>query len=123
MLKYSQMKNENNYDQNIISALKALPNPLKTFDGHCVLFDVNKRNETIFEHIANKKHHLFLKDIEIIPKILMDKSSLQQDNKSNKFHNYVGKRAKKNERNKHLKIITEVKRGKKESIVTIYTIR
>ena len=49
------MKKNREYDQNIINALKALPSPLKTFDGHNVFFDIDKRDETIFEHIANKK--------------------------------------------------------------------
>ena len=119
------MRNNKNieYDQHIITALKLLPVPLKTFDGHDVLFDKDKRNETIFEHIANKEHHLFVKDIEQIPKILLNKESLNQDNKSHKFHNYIGRRGKKNERAKYLKIITEIKKGNKESVVTIYVIK
>ena len=111
------------YDQNIIKALKKLPVPLKTYGGKEVYFDVDKRNETIYEHIADKKHHLFLKDIEVIQKVLMDKLSLQKDSKSSRFHNYIGRRGKKNEKDKHIKIVTEIKKGKKESVVTIYTIR
>ena len=59
------------FDLNIIEALKSLPHPLKTFDGHEVLFDENKRHETIFEHIANKNHHLHVADIHQISSILL----------------------------------------------------
>ena len=41
------------YDKHIIEELEKLPIPLKSFDGHDVLFDENKRDETIFEHISN----------------------------------------------------------------------
>ena len=120
---FEMSKKHKEYDQNIINALKSLPVPLKTYKGKEVLFDVNKRDETIFEHISNKEHHLFVKDIEQIPKILLNKESLNQDNKSHKFHNYIGRRGKKNERAKYLKIITEIKKGNKESVVTIYVIK
>ena len=56
-------KKKKEYDQNSIDALKKLQVPLKTANGNEVYFDVDKRNETIFEHIANKSHHLTVKDI------------------------------------------------------------
>ena len=111
------------YDDNIIAALKKLPNPLKTAKNKEIYFDVDKRHESILEHIADKNHHLHVKDINEIPKILMDKNSLQNDSKSHRFHNYIGRRGKKGEKAKYLKIITEIKNGNKESVVTIYTIR
>ena len=75
------------YDQHIIDSLKQLPVPLKTFDGHDVLFDEDKRKETIFEHIANKAHHLHLKDIEDIKRILSTKESLKPDKSGKKIQN------------------------------------
>lgn len=116
-------KRKKEYDYHIINALKLLPVPLKNFKGNDILFDLNKRDETIFEHIANKDHHLFVKDISEIPKILLDKNSFQRDNKSRKFKNYIGRRGKKGERSKYLKIITLVRKDGKESIVSIYTIK
>ena len=70
-------KKNKEYDQNVIAAVKALPIPLKTSNGHEVRFDVDKRNETIFEHIANKEHHIHVKDVAVIPQILQDKASLK----------------------------------------------
>ena len=48
---------------------------------------------------------------------------LKQDNKSHRFHNYIGRRGKKNEKAQYLKIITEIKKGNKESVVTIYVVK
>ena len=83
------------YDQNIIDALKKLPVPLKTFDGHNVLFDEDKRKETIYEHIAIKSHHLHVVDILVVPRILLNKNCLKNDKNGVKFRNYVGIRGKK----------------------------
>lgn len=63
-------KKKKEYDQNVIAALKALPVPLKTSSGGEVRY---KRDETIFEHIANKEHHIHVKDVAVIPTILRDK--------------------------------------------------
>ena len=116
-------KKNKEYDQNVIAALKALPIPLKTSNGHEVRFDVDKRNETIFEHIANKEHHIHVKDVAVIPQILQDKASLKNDKNGHKFRTYIGKRGKQKERLKYLKIVTEVKKNKKESVVTIYPVK
>ena len=113
-------KKNKEYDQNIIAALKALPKPLKTFDGHDVLLDSDKRDETIFEHIADKKHHLHVADIEVIPNILSKKESLYKDRSGKKYRSYIGRRGRQKERVKYLKIVTEIRKGNKESIITIY---
>ena len=111
------------YDQNIITALRKLPVPLKTFDNHEIYFDVDKREENIFDHIADKKHHLFVVDILRIPLILKDPSSLKPDRNGKRFRNYIGRRGKKNERLKYIMICTEIRKGKKESVVTIYPVK
>ena len=108
------------YDVHIVDALKALPVPLITFDGHEVYFDEDKRNETIYEHIANKKHHLHVIDIKRIPVILMDPNSLKIDRNGPLFRAYVGERGKKTEKPPTLKIITEIKSDNKESVINIY---
>ena len=116
-------KKNKEYDQNVIAVLKALPVPIKTSNGGEVRFDVDKRDETIFEHIANKEHHIHVKDVAVIPTILRDKESLKNDRNGRKFKTYIGKRGKKKERLKYLKIVTEVKKNKKESVVTIYPVK
>ena len=108
------------YDKHIISALKNLPVPLNTFDRHNVLFDIDKRKESIYEHIANKKHHLHVKDILDIPKILLNKESLKNDKYGKKFRTYIWKRSKTRERLKFLKITTKLNKNKTESIITIH---
>ena len=107
------------YDLHIIEALKKLPKPLKTFDGHNVNFDVDKRNESIYEHIANKKHRLHTIDILQIPRMLKDEKCLLKDRYGMKFRNYIVKRKKRNEKKKFLKIVTEIKKNNNESIITI----
>ena len=116
-------KKNTEYDQNIVNALKALPTPLKTFDGHEVIFITNKRNETIFEHIANKKHHLHVVDVNTIPSILNDKKCLKNDRNGHRYRLYIGKRKKKNERLKYLKITTQIVKDNKEIVITIYPVK
>ena len=113
-------KKKKEYDQNIIDALKKLQVPLKTAKGSEVYFDMNKRYETIFEHIANKNHHLTVKDIDAIPNILLDKYTLKDDRSGKKFRTYIGRRGKQKERIKYLKIVTEIKNENRESVVTVY---
>lgn len=110
------------YDIHIIKALKSLNVPLITFDGHEVYFDEDKRRESIYEHIANKEHHLHVVDIKRIPKILKNITSLSEDKYGIDFRCYIGKRGKKNEKQQNLKIVTKLKSNNKESIVTIYPI-
>ena len=111
------------YDNHIIEALKKLSVPLKTFDGRDVLFDENKRDETILEHIANKKHHLHIKDIEVVSKILKNKKCIKNDRNGHKYRTYIGKRGKQKERIKYLKIVTHVQKDRHESIVTICAVK
>lgn len=111
------------FDQNIITALKTLPSPLKTFDKHNVFFDIDKRNETIFEHISNKKHYLHVADIKKIPLILMNKESLKEDRSGKRFRCYIGKRGKISEKPKYLKIVTLIGKKNKESIYSIYLVK
>lgn len=117
------MKKNREYDQNIINALKALPTPLKTFDGHNVLFDIDKRDETIFEHISNKKHHLHVVDIKAIPVILQNMKCLNPDRSGRRFRTYIGKRGKTKERPKYLKIVTLLGKNNKESVYSVYLVK
>lgn len=107
-------------DENIVSALKALSVPLKTFDNHEVYFEENKRNESIFNHIGKQKHRLKISDIKAIPSILKDRNSLSKDVKKSVFRNYEGKRPKKNAKLKYIRIVTRKISTVKEAITTIY---
>lgn len=69
----------------LLMLLKKLPVPLKSARGSEIYFDNDKRYESIFEHIANKNHHLTIKDIKAIPAILLDKNSLKLDRSGKKF--------------------------------------
>ena len=110
-------------DENIVSALKALSVPLKTFDNHEVYFEENKRNESIFNHIGKQKHRLKISDIKAIPSILKDRNSLSKDVKKSVFRNYEGKRPKKNAKLKYIRIVTRKISTVKEVITTIYLLK
>ena len=105
-------------DENIVSALKALSVPLKTFDNHEVYFEENKRNESIFNHIGKQKHRLKISDIKIIPSILKDRNSLSKDVKKSVFRNYEGKRPKKNAKLKYIRIVTRKISTVKEPLIS-----
>lgn len=113
-------KLDREFDQSIVDALKKLPVPLKSARGSEIYFDNDKRYESIFKHIANKNHHLTIKDIKAIPAILLDKNSLKLDRSGKKFSTYIGRRGKQKERIKYMKIVTQKGREKRESVVTIY---
>lgn len=119
---HKKRNNLNNlyYDIHIVEALKNLPVPLTTFDNHKVLFDQDKRKETIYEHIANKKHHLHVVDIKRIPEILKDEESLKEDRNGENYRVYIGKRGKQTEKPYYLRIVTHLKDNNVESILTIY---
>ena len=120
MHKKGKSMSDLSYDIHIVEALQELPVPLVTFDGHEVLFDEDKRNETIFEHIANKSHHLHVVDIKQIPSILKNKNSLKADKNGDLFRRYISARQKKDLKYKYLQITTRVKKDNKESVITIY---
>ena len=117
------IKNNKYCDENIIQALKELPVPLKTFDNHEIVFNDNKRYESIFEHISKEKHGFKVNDIKEIPNILKDKNSMQKDNKKSSFRNYVGSRPKKSAKLKYIKIVTKKINDNIESVITIYLLK
>jgi len=117
------LKNNKKYDENIISSLKALPVPLKSFDNHSIYFEENKRNESIFQHIAKQKHKLKTTDIKSIPKIINDINSIKNDNKKSIFRNYLGERPKKNAKLKYIKIVTKKVKENVEIVITIYLLK
>jgi len=116
------MKKQIEFDENIVEALKKLELPLKNHTGNNIIFGTRSRGESIFEHIANKLHQFKVRDIEQIPKILLDQDSVHLDKKSKKFKNYYGRRQGKN-RKPYIKIITKLEKNKPEKITTIYTVR
>ncbi len=111
---------KNEPDLNIIKALKELPVPLTNFKDRKILFNLNKRKESIYEHIAVKSHHLHVSDIKVIPSILKNPKSLVSDHDNRKGKIYIGRRGKKHENVKYLKIVTQCNPDSTESIITIY---
>lgn len=70
------MKVHNQYDRHIILELKKIKTPIETKSGSKVYFQNKKHGETIFEHISNIKHHLYIKDIFIIENILKNSTPI-----------------------------------------------
>ena len=71
----SKKRNETNYDQKIIDALKKLPNIIYDKKHNLSIYIENDKcrsNETRFEHIAKKYHELKVRDIESIPEGIND---------------------------------------------------
>ena len=71
----AKKRNEEIYDQNIIEALRKLPNPIKDKKHNIMIYIRNDRarsNETRFEHIAKKNHELKVRDIKSIPEGIKD---------------------------------------------------
>ena len=116
------MKNKNDFDINIINELNKLKVPMKTFQGTNVYFENNKRGETIFQHFANKKHQFKVRDIKLLPVILLDSKSYKKDKKSTTYRVYFGRRTGTNKK-PYIKIVTKINRNKDEEIVTVYTVR
>lgn len=66
----TKKRSEIAYDQNIIEALRKLPNPIKDKRHNLIIYvrdDRSRSNETRFEHIAKNYHDLKVRDIEAIP--------------------------------------------------------
>lgn len=116
-------KKKTEYDAHIVEALKKLPVPMSNFHGAHIYFDRDKRDESIYEHIAKKCHRLTLKDILVVPSVLLRKDALKTDRNGKKFRSYVGVRTKKNEKMKYVKIVTRLGKNGDEYIVTIYLIK
>ena len=110
-------------DQNIIKALKELKLPLFNFDGTKIYFQKRKRYETVYEHIASKHHHLKIKDISLIPTILLSKNDSYTDPKTKKSILYYGKRKGVEKQNPWLKIICNKTKDGNQEISNIYPVR
>ena len=113
-------KSRTNPDKNIIKALKELKLPLLNYEGTKIYFQKRKRYETVYEHIADKSHHLKLKDIEIIRKTLLDKRSVRKDNKTPKAVNYYGRRKGIEKQKPWLRIICVITKDGTQEISNIY---
>ena len=109
------------YDQHIVDALLKLKTPIKGQGGK--EFDIRSkgRNENGLQHIALKRHRLRIKDIELVPEILMHPRVVTIDPNNRNYRNYYGFR-KGNDNEFFLKIVTWPYENdpKKETIITIY---
>lgn len=111
------------YDQNIVKALKELKLPMLNFKNEPIYFQKRKRYEDTFEHIANKEHHLKLKDVKIIEKIIKDKNSITKDKKAKRGICYIGKRTGIEKQRPYLKIVCIKNKNNIQEISNIYPIK
>ena len=109
------------YDKHIIDALLKLKTPIIGKDGKKFLVRDDSRYESGLEHIANKRHRLKVKDIELLPNILKHPKAELQDPNNRNYRNYYGIRKGK-ESDTFLKVVTWPDKNDSsiELIVTIY---
>ncbi|MCQ2798052.1 MAG: hypothetical protein MJ241_06380 [Bacilli bacterium] len=109
-------------DQNIIKALKAITLPILIKDNVRVIFAEEGRNQTRFEHIADKKHRLKISDIECIEKILKKPSLVIDSKKRDQSKIFYGRR-KGNRKPPYLKIVIDFRNEKLGKIKTVYRVK
>ena len=82
------------------------------------------RDQTGLEHIAEKRHHLRVSDVQQVPHILEKPMDRHRDPQNQHYRNYYGKR-KGNRPPRYLKIVTSVIRKKEneELVITVYPTR
>ena len=117
----ARKKVQTEYDQHIIDALLKLQNPIIGKDKK-VFFVRNKaRGETGLQHIANKRHRLKVRDIEMVPSILKHPQYMCDDPDNSIYKNYYGIR-KDGKHTSFIKIVTSPQKNNKttEEIITIY---
>ena len=110
------------YEQKMIKALKALPNPIDDKRHNTKIYFINNRarsNETRFDHIIDERHELLPSDIKrIVNKIKT--AVFRIDKERAETYNYYIKRN--NYSDEYIKISVKIEADKpKEAIVkTIY---
>ena len=91
----AKKRNEEIYDQNIIEALRKLPNPIKDKKHNLLIYIRNDRarsNETRFEHISKQYHDLKVRDIEAIPNGIRNYIMFRKSDKLKDTYYYYIKR-------------------------------
>ena len=116
------MKNNEEYDENIISALHKIKFPLITKNGIKVILDIRSRNETIYEHIANKKNHLTIRDIELIKEIIVNPKIIVHSKRNKNYIAIYGDRKIKNKKTL-IKIILDGRDCAVWKIRTLYPVK
>lgn len=109
-------------DQNIIKALKAITLPILIKDNVRVIFAEKGRNQTRFEHIADKKHHLKVSDIQLAVPILKQPLMICESKKKDHSRCFYGRR-KGNPKTRYLKVVVDFRDDKLGKIVTIYAVK
>ena len=109
------------YDEHIIAALLKLKVPIIGKNGKKFYVRDEARHESGLEHIADKRHRLKVKDIEIVPAILKHPLAEMVDPNNKNYRNYYGVR-KGQENDTLLKIVTwpDKRDPSKELIITIF---
>ncbi len=109
-------------DKHIIKALNEITTPIVIRDNVRVIFADKGRYQSRFEHIADKKHHLKVSDIELVVPILKKPLAYNESNKKDCSKCYYGKR-KGNPKTKYLKIVVDFREVRLGRIVTIYPVK
>ena len=125
MLAEMMKKQLREYDENIIAALQKIKTPIIGVGGRKFYFRPKARNETGFEHIANKKHRLKVRDINEIVNILRHPVYWTEDRHNPIYRTYYGIQKKKDSKT-FIKIVTSPVKGKRneeEIIITVYPVK
>ena len=105
------------FDEKIVEELKKIKTPIINKNKIPVIFRKERKMDGVFQHIALKRHHLKIRDIKQMQKILKNPISIQKLRKTKNRKAYYGKRPGKD---KMLLVIIVEKHDNHEQIVTYY---
>ena len=114
------------YDQNLINALKKLPNPIIDEEHNLLIYlDDNRArsNQSRFEHIVGYRHELTIKDIESIPEGIKTPFKYRKDKIRKRTYNYYLKRRGELKGLIKVSIVIDNKNERKAKIKTIFITR
>ena len=119
----SKKRSANFYDQKIIEALRKLPSPIEDKRHNLLIYvedDRSRSNETRFEHIAKNYHELKVKDIEAIPKGIVQYVKFKKSKELKETYYYYIKR--KNDKGGFIRLAVKLFEGEKKKayIKTIF---
>ena len=114
-------KSQKEIDQNVYNELLRLSWPLPAVGGKRVFLRDRARRETGAEHIAAKRHHLKIADIQLLPELLKKPIAHHADSRNKNYVNYYGRR-KGNKNPMFLKAITSKDKHSNllETLITFY---
>ena len=115
---------KNRHNQDLLEALKKLPNPIEDkWNGLLVFVEDGpaRSNQTRYEHIVQSHHRLKVRDIESIPEGIKGKAIFLKDAKKRKrTYNYFFRRKGSNDEFIKVSVQKDPKNPKVVRIKTIY---